>query len=232
MKCHCCGSFYKKVKSNPDFFKCSNCGHGHRPYTGDIVKFHTDLYRTKKKHQRCANEFDKEGNPTNFFFKAREAMNEKRIKLIKKYLPKEQTCLDIGAGGGNFAIAVSPFVKTVHCQELHPKLTKAIKSKGFKTFYGDFFNLDIKYTYDIVTAWHVLEHVENLKSFISKCSKLSNNLIVIEVPCDRKLTKDFDGHLHHFSKSSLETLMKSQGLNILEIKDGIQMPSILIICQK
>ena len=74
--------------------------------------------------------------------------------------------------------------------------------------------------YDVVSMWHVLEHVYNVKDYLRKVNKLLKNggVLVIGVPnCssyDAKKYKenwvayDLPIHLSHFQRRNIEDLAK------------------------
>jgi 2-polyprenyl-3-methyl-5-hydroxy-6-metoxy-1,4-benzoquinol methylase len=83
--------------------------------------------------------------------------------------------------------------------------------------------------FDVITAWHVIEHVPNLSETIEKLKILlkQDGVIFIAVPNyqspDSIQYKNFwagydvPRHLWHFSKKSMTQLLHSQGLVVLEI---------------
>jgi len=203
---------------------CSDCGHGYRIYDGNIIEYHKKYYR--KNFQRTANEF-KDGKVTELFHLARKKIVENRLRLIQKYISDTDNILDIGSGAGTFANALKHHVYNIQCLELDQSLINECKRLGFYTFTKDFLTQDFNNMYDVIFAWHVLEHIDDIHKFVEKCSKLSRKYIIIEVPSKRKPSKIFEGHLHYFTKKSLELLCKSLGLQIVDIMDGVQSPAIL-----
>ena len=81
-------------------------------------------------------------------------------------------------------------------------------------------------TFDLITMWHVLEHVDELKWQVSQLQRLvkSNGRIVIAVPN----YKSYDGqyykehwaaydvprHLNHFNKQTITKIFKASGLEL------------------
>lgn len=87
----------------------------------------------------------------------------------------------------------------------------------------------INQEFDVITLWHVLEHVTNLNQTLAqlKTHLHTNGTMFIAVPnlqsADAKTYKEFWGrydvprHLWHFSKSSMEQLLRNHGLNLIRI---------------
>lgn len=81
-------------------------------------------------------------------------------------------------------------------------------------------------TFDVITMWHVLEHIDNLQWQISQLQRLikKDGRIVIAVPnyksYDAKYYKDkwaaYDvpRHLNHFKKETIVKIFKDNGLNL------------------
>lgn len=234
MNCHVCSNPCQRQGGKvAGVFLCSECGHIRRLYEGNQIQYHKEIYRTQKAHQRTPGEFDKQGNVTEKFHKARQEIVQKRLMPINPYIDKASICLDIGAGAGTFARELRPHVAKIDCIELAPNLISECKRLGFPTSNEDFLAMDFAHPmYDVVFAWHVLEHIEDARAFVKKMAEASKRYLVIEVPCNRRIRPEYDGHTHHFCRESLRMLLEQCGLKIIELIDGIQMPSILIMAQK
>ena len=84
--------------------------------------------------------------------------------------------------------------------------------------------------FDLITLWHVLEHVADLKEKISQLKELlnENGIIFIAVPnhesYDATFYKehwaayDVPRHLWHFSKENMKSLLSEMNFSLLEIK--------------
>lgn len=239
MDCVICKMLCNKIMQ--DTFKCTNCGHIYRKYTGDGIDYHTNVYR-KKCGLRESSEVVN-GQITDKFHKNRHLIVTGRLKLINKYLNKSYNLLDVGAGAGTFAKIVQPFVNSVECTELSPILLKECDRLGFKTYNVDFSIVNFKTTFNIITIWHVLEHIENLSGFVKKIKEICNNIVIIEIPTlTSKLCKKvrqlkppnefFDGHYHYFTIKSLKILF-SDHFNIIEAhENGCQKPCLFMVMKK
>jgi 2-polyprenyl-3-methyl-5-hydroxy-6-metoxy-1,4-benzoquinol methylase len=84
--------------------------------------------------------------------------------------------------------------------------------------------------FDVITLWHVLEHVHDLGGYVQRLKLLLKDTgrIFIAVPnytaTDASVYKEYwaaydvPRHLYHFSPRSMQTLMNKNGLNILQYK--------------
>jgi hypothetical protein len=84
--------------------------------------------------------------------------------------------------------------------------------------------------YEVITMWHVLEHVHALKPYLNQCLKsLKNNgRLIIAVPnytsFDAKYYKkywaayDLPRHLYHFSPKAMTTLLNDMGFEIVSMR--------------
>ncbi len=81
-------------------------------------------------------------------------------------------------------------------------------------------------SFDVISLWHVLEHVHDLHEYIEHINQLlkPGGLLVIAVPNYTSADAahyhyfwaayDVPRHLYHFSPSSMEKLMKQHGLSV------------------
>ena len=229
MKCHICAARYRQTSG---IFQCPQCQHVHRKYAGDNIQYHRDSYRKQKAHHRAKKEFDK-GAVTPVFHAARKNICERRMEVVQPLVQPQSSCLDVGAGAGTFANMLQPLVKRIDCTELSPPLIAECQRLGFRTYTTDFLGMPNDWgQYDIAFAWHVLEHVEDAYGFVRKMIGFTNRYCIIEVPCNRKIRKAYDGHVHHFCRNSLKILLENCGLHIINMTDGIQSPAILAITER
>jgi len=139
----------------------------------------------------------------------------KKINLINKFPSPNKTLLDIGAGTADFLLASQK--KNWKIQGVEPN-TLAQKNATLKgvTLHPDL--SQIKTTFDVITLWHVLEHLPDLQDQIQKIHALLNpeGRLIIAVPnyksYDAQKYKthwaayDVPRHLWHFSKESISKL--------------------------
>jgi 2-polyprenyl-3-methyl-5-hydroxy-6-metoxy-1,4-benzoquinol methylase len=151
---------------------------------------------------------------------------KKKLKLINSQSQKGKL-LDIGAGTGDFlAVANSDGWQTVGIEPSTKAKEIAIK-KGVN-FAQDFASLESN-SFDIITMWHVLEHVPNLEEYISELKRLikSSGTIIIAVPNFKSYDAKYYGefwaafdvprHLWHFSKTAIQKLFAKENMKLVEV---------------
>lgn len=237
MKCPVCNSpslsIYKKID------KCTECNHIYVDYPDDGLNYHKNEYRRNNHGTRGSHEIVN-GLFTDSFHNFRKNICQARISSIEEILPECNTLLDIGAGGGTFVNAIKHNFDIVECQEISDICVNNLKNYGYKTYHGDFNIINFNMSYDLVTCWHVLEHIKDIHLFAERVSKITNKYLVLEVPLlnskgarSRGIKdldeKNWDGHYHYFSKESMIKLFETY-FDILDIQEpGIQSPALLVL---
>ncbi len=145
-----------------------------------------------------------------------------KYSLTKKYL-STNTLLDYGCGTGSFlnyclekgidAYGIEP---SVHARAKHARIHDSIEHLQEKQF-------------DVITLWHVLEHVYTLDSTLDQLKSCLRNTgtIFIAVPNwqspDAQHYKsewaayDVPRHIWHFSQKNMTDLLKKKGFNLHQI---------------
>ncbi|WP_233430607.1 class I SAM-dependent methyltransferase [Leeuwenhoekiella palythoae] len=154
-------------------------------------------------------------------------MLKKKVKLISSYVEKG-TLLDIGAGTGDFLNQAKKSGWKVTGIEPSPAARKRAFEKGINLFEEEAEVGDRKF--DVITMWHVLEHVPDVEKQIEwiKNHLSTDGVLIVAVPnfnsYDAKYYKSFwaawdvPRHLHHFSSKSIKTLFETNGFNLIEQK--------------
>lgn len=139
--------------------------------------------------------------------------------------------LDIGAGTGAFVNAMQQ--KAWKVTGLEPD--EATRDKAFENYKLQLRSTDTIFDlpnneYEVITMWHVLEHVHALKPYLHQCFKSlkQNGRLIIAVPnytsYDAKFYKkywaayDLPRHLYHFSPKSMTTLLNEIGFELVSLK--------------
>ena len=240
MNCHCCKGEYKQTID--DVYHCEACGHTFRDYKEDSVKFHKEQYRNIERRDK--EEIDASGAVTALFHLKRKGIVEKRLAYVKKYLDVDYECFDVGSGAGTFAKEIIDHVDSVACLELSPCLVDESRNLVFITHSEDFTTFKAEQKYDIIFAWHVLEHVKNITEFKQKLFDMTERYTIVEVPLlvaldgqgrRRSLTSpnvgNYDGHYHYFSQDSFRKFFEKE-FNILELQEGVQSPALFAAMEK
>jgi 2-polyprenyl-3-methyl-5-hydroxy-6-metoxy-1,4-benzoquinol methylase len=146
----------------------------------------------------------------------------KKVKLISNLNKQPGLLLDIGAGTGDFLNTAKNKNWSVEGIEPNDQARKLAKQKRIE-LKPEVSNLEIK-KFDVITMWHVLEHIPDLQIQIKELKRLlkPNGYLIIAVPnfksYDAQYYKSFwaaydvPRHLWHFSKVSIQKLFKEQDL--------------------
>lgn len=152
---------------------------------------------------------------------------KKKVRLLKDLSGSEGAVLDIGAGTGDFLKLAQQSKWKVTGVEVSEKARSIAREKEV-VLYESLQDLPNQ-LYDVVTLWHVLEHLPNLEEQIAKIESLikPGGALIIAVPnfnsYDAVYYKEFwaafdvPRHLWHFSRSSMKTLF-SPGLEQLKTR--------------
>jgi len=156
----------------------------------------------------------------------KRAINQK-IGLIEYWQSGTGTVLDIGCGTGDFlAEAKKNNWKTVGMEPSSKAKTSA-KQKGI-CLVESYDELEDHY-FDVITMWHVLEHVSDLENQIKELKRLvkPTGTIIIAVPNFKSYDASYYGtfwaaydvprHLWHFSKIAMEKLFAKQNLKLKKV---------------
>ena len=161
---------------------------------------------------------------------AREHMLKKKYKWVRQVAGIEKgTILDVGAGTGHFAhfmqtkgwqvTALEPDsrARLVASEKLGIDLQplESLASQGAQTF-------------DVITLWHVLEHVHDLAGYMDHFRTIlkQGGVLIIAVPNytskdakkygARWAAYDVPRHLWHFSPASMEKLMTNHQFRLTQ----------------
>ena len=174
---------------------------------------------------------DSEKGMLSFLYqKVKQRALKKKVALITKSNNGIGSVLDIGAGTGEFLKVASEYGWKVQGAEPNEKARFISKEKGIDLIedFTEFSNRQ----FDVVTLWHVLEHMPNLEKTISQIETLvkPGGTLLIAVPNYKSFDAryynkywaayDVPRHLWHFSKSSMQKLF-SKEFELKEIKPMI-----------
>ncbi|SHI30032.1 Methyltransferase domain-containing protein [Arenibacter nanhaiticus] len=171
----------------------------------------------------------------NWFEKMYQAVKgynlDRKLALITSYAGEKKSLLDVGAGTGDFlALAKKHGWET---DGVEPSdLAKAKAAEKGLTLYSDLKALPEK-KYELITLWHVLEHLPNLEEQIQELVGLlsQTGTLVIAVPNFKSFDAahykkfwaayDVPRHLWHFSRHSIRHLFSTQGMEVVKTKPMI-----------
>ena len=148
---------------------------------------------------------------------------KRKLRLINSFNLKTKKLLDIGCGTGDFLEAAAKENWEITGIEPNDKAREVANEKtGNAVFKNEYLEKLDENSFDVITLWHVLEHLPNLESHITLLKTLlkSDGILIIAVPnfksFDAKHYKnywaafDVPRHLWHFSKDSIAKLFGRQ----------------------
>ena len=155
----------------------------------------------------------------------------KKVKLIEGFIDSkltEKLLLDIGCGTGDFLVGAKKRDWKLSGVEPNANARKRAQQKTSHKIVEDISELD-SCKYDVITLWHVLEHVPNLTEYISQLKQLlkPEGALLIAVPNYKSYDARYYGkfwaaydvprHLWHFSKKSIKGLFEKEKMEVVKI---------------
>ena len=156
------------------------------------------------------------------FVKKRAIKN--KVKLINSYHKNKGALLDLGCGTGDFLVEAQNQGWKATGYEPNEAAKKLTISKNVSTI-DDLVSLSAN-SFDVITLWHVLEHVPNLEEYIKNLKKLlkPSGTLIVAVPNYKSYDAiyykrnwaayDVPRHLWHFSKKSIKRLFSDVDMNL------------------
>lgn len=147
---------------------------------------------------------------------------KRKLKLIDSFKTSSKNILDVGSGTGDFLKVCKNNSWNVFGVEPNLDARNIAAKKGI-TLQENLSELK-NIQFDVITLWHVLEHIEDLSAYISILNKLlcKDGKLVIAVPNfkseDANYYKDFwaafdvPRHLWHFSQTSIFKLFSLENM--------------------
>jgi 2-polyprenyl-3-methyl-5-hydroxy-6-metoxy-1,4-benzoquinol methylase len=149
-----------------------------------------------------------------------------KLKLINTKSQKGKL-LDIGAGTGDFLVVANNDGWQTIGTEPSEKAKGIAINKGVK-FAESLSSLENN-SFDVITMWHVLEHVPNLEEYIIELKRLlkPSGTIIIAVPNFKSFDAEYYGkfwaaydvprHIWHFSKTAIDKLFSEKKMKLVEV---------------
>ncbi len=153
---------------------------------------------------------------------------KQKVSLITKLNQSSGKLLDIGSGTGDFLATAKQKNWTVFGVE-PSKDARALSEKKGIYVSEELTGID-EMEFDVITLWHVLEHVPDLENYIQEISKRlkSSGTLIVAVPNfksqDAKHYKEFwaaydvPRHLWHFSRPGIERLFSNHYFKLIKTK--------------
>jgi SAM-dependent methyltransferase len=232
--CPVCGSeTFDPFISGKDYFltgesfeivKCRTCGFrftNPRPEPGELGKYY-------QSSEYISHSDSRQGLFATVYQQVRKYTLRQKYELINGFQPKGEI-LDIGCATGQFlnymaergwkATGIEPDDKTRN---------RAISEFGLQVFPEEHLTSISKPSFNVITMWHVLEHVSDLNGRMKQIKDLlmPGGTLIIAVPnCNAKDAEtyrefwaayDLPRHLYHFAESDIKLLMENYGFKIVK----------------
>lgn len=235
--CPICGaSSFNEVFKAPYFrgdgelFKIQECNSCRLWFTSPRPEDH-DLGAYYETGEYISHNNKKEGLMDYLYHGVRDYSLKKKLSLINKVNGNNGRLLDYGAGTGHFlktakangwqVTGVEPSEEARNVAHNTHQLS-LVSPEQFEANEG---------AYDVITLWHVLEHLPNLQEHISKFQKALNRggALIIAVPNheswdSQKYGKNWAAldvplHLYHFKKRNIQQLAEMNNLKLERVKN-------------
>lgn len=157
---------------------------------------------------------------------------DQKLKLIKEST-QGKSILDYGCGAGDFLQHMQNNGYDVTGMEPNPKALEISQSKIGKENVVNCELKDINSKFDVITMWHVLEHIPNLNDILIELKQHLNpgGTLIIAVPNHLSYDANYYGklwaaydvprHLWHFNPDSLQLLINNFGMKIENVSPMI-----------
>jgi len=156
---------------------------------------------------------------------------KKKLKLINSFQSLEKNLLDVGCGTGDFLQVAQQNNWNISGIEPNEQARQIANRKTNNSVFnindlGKFKN----HSFDVITLWHVLEHLPNLEQQVLTLKTLlkENGTLIVAVPNhksnDAKHYKNFwaaydvPRHLWHFNQDSISKLFALQNMQVVKTK--------------
>lgn len=223
-KCYICGSseiedtgYSLRDDKTIKVLRCKRCS---LVFLSSFEHINKDFYKDGKMH---SGNFDHKR-----WLEASYDDDRRRFLMLKKII-KGKKLLDFGCGAGGFLMMAKDYASKVAGVEKQDALRALFNEKNLDIFD----NLDeIHDKFDVITMFHVLEHLPDPKSVIKELlNKLKDDgKLIIEVPNEDdallslyacKKFADFTHwscHLYSFNRKTLKKLLEDTGVKVNYIK--------------
>lgn len=152
-------------------------------------------------------------------------LQKKRAQIVQISGRTSGNVLDIGCGTGGFLNVMKVAGWNTVGLEPNENARKIAVSKGLDVYNADDL-FTLKQKFQVITMWHVLEHVHELHRYMNRIATLlePEGVLIVAVPNYTAKDQlayqqywaayDVPRHLYHFSPDSMKTLAGKHGFTI------------------
>lgn len=154
----------------------------------------------------------------------------RKLRLINHFFSDRGKLLDVGCGTGDFLKTAATYGWEVMGIEPNEKARSLATHKKLLVKDIPYMHNDLKEKqFDLITLWHVLEHMPTLDEDIEKLYQLlkPNGILMVAVPnflsYDAQYYKEYwagydvPRHIWHFSQKGMQRIMKKYSFKCLDI---------------
>lgn len=154
-------------------------------------------------------------------------LQQKRKQITRLSPKKTGSILDIGCGTGAFLETMKHAGWDTLGLEPDEKARQKAIDRSLSVYPSEHL-FNINKTFDVITMWHVLEHVHDLHAYLEKIHSLlePDGVLLVAVPNYTSRDQlayqqfwaayDVPRHLYHFSPSSMQQLMSKYGFQLMK----------------
>lgn len=152
------------------------------------------------------------------------------LGLLQSHVPAGSRFLEVGCASGDFGFALERLGYRGTLIDYSDEAAASVREQlrrgrhdGIEFRHTDLFNLDAgDRLYDFVTAFEVLEHIEDDHAAARKMSSLVRNggWVLVSVPSRKRLWSVSDvaaGHYRRYEHKELRQLLEDAGLSVAEL---------------
>jgi 2-polyprenyl-3-methyl-5-hydroxy-6-metoxy-1,4-benzoquinol methylase len=203
---------------------CKKCGFrftNPRPYSEAIGEYY-------KAESYISHTNTSKGLISKIYQEVRKFTLKGKLNLINRLSPQKGKLLDVGCGTGMFLNVARENGWKVNGIEPDAGARAIAEEVNDIKIKGEVFSSFENETFEIITLWHVLEHVHELNATIDwlkeKLSKDGSLLIAVpnheskdaEIYQEQWAAYDVPRHLYHFSQKSIKELFANHGFELKE----------------
>ena len=171
-------------------------------------------------------ELEKYYSDSYYTYKYYGLINRYFLHLRANKIPKKGSILDVGCGEGSFLELMKKRGYECHGLETSKDGAKKAMLKGL-TVHNNI--KKIREKFDVITLWHVLEHITNPVSYLRQIRSLlkKNGCLIIAVPnfdsIQSKIGRDMWFHLapplhiFHYTTKTIEALLKRENFKVVKV---------------